>query len=142
MNNPLLDFSDLPLFDRILPEHVAPAVTVLLGEADAALARVTAPDFPASWGDIARVLDVATENLGRAWGAVGHLNSVADTPELRAAYNAALARVTEFGTRLGGRRAPVCQIQSHRYRQPEYRATSGTQKRHSQLCAVGRRAHW
>jgi hypothetical protein len=24
--NPLLDFSDLPLFDRIRPEHVAPAI--------------------------------------------------------------------------------------------------------------------
>ena len=39
--------------------------------------------------------------LGMAWGAVSHLNSVADTPELRAAYNAALPRVTEFWTRLG-----------------------------------------
>ena len=47
------------------------------------------------------MLDVATERLGRAWGAVSHLNSVADTPELRAAYNAALPRVTEFWTRLG-----------------------------------------
>ncbi len=101
MTNPLLDFSDLPLFDRILPEHVGPAVDDLLVKADAALEQVTAPDFPASWTGIARVLDVATENLGRAWGAVSHLNSVADTPELRAAYNAALPRVTEFWTRLG-----------------------------------------
>ncbi|WP_341903730.1 M3 family metallopeptidase [Polaromonas sp. YR568] len=99
--NPLLDFSDLPLFDRIQPEHVAPAMDELLAKADAALAQVTATDFPAAWTDIARVLDVATENLGRAWGAVSHLNSVADTPELRAAYNAALPRVTEFWTRLG-----------------------------------------
>ncbi|MDP3797159.1 MAG: M3 family metallopeptidase [Polaromonas sp.] len=101
MTNPLLDFSDLPLFDRILPEHVGPAVDELLVKADAALEQVTAPGFPASWSGIARVLDVATENLGRAWGAVSHLNSVADTPELRAAYNAALPRVTEFWTRLG-----------------------------------------
>ena len=47
------------------------------------------------------MLDVATEQLGRAWGAVSHLNAVADTPELRAAYNAALPRITEFFTRLG-----------------------------------------
>ena len=32
---------------------------------------------------------------------MSHLNSVADTPELRAAYNAALPEVTEFWTRLG-----------------------------------------
>ncbi|MDB5885015.1 MAG: oligopeptidase Metallo peptidase family [Polaromonas sp.] len=101
MTNPLLDFSDLPLFDQILPEHVGPAMDDLLAKAETALATVTAGEFPATWSGIARVLDVATENLGRAWGAVSHLNSVADTPELRAAYNAALPRLTEFWTRLG-----------------------------------------
>ena len=101
MNNPLLSFDDLPLFDRIVPEHVAPAIDQLLAQANAALETVTAPEFPARWNDIASVLDVSTEKLGRAWGAVSHLNSVADTPELRAAYNEALPKVTEFFTRLG-----------------------------------------
>ncbi len=101
MTNPLLDPSDLPLFDRIEPQHVAPAVESLLKQAETALETVAAPGFPARWSDLAGVLDVATERLGRAWGAVSHLNSVADTPELRAAYNAALPRVTEFWTRLG-----------------------------------------
>jgi len=99
--NPLLDISGLPLFDAIRPEHVAPAMNTLLAAADAALETVAAADFPADWATIAQTLDVATERLGRAWGAVSHLNSVADTPELRAAYNAALPRVTEFWTRLG-----------------------------------------
>lgn len=101
MSNPLLDFNDLPLFDQVRPEHVAPAMDELLGHADQALAAVTQADFPAEWSAIAKVLDVATERLGRAWGMVGHLNAVADTPELRAAYNEALPRVTEFWTRLG-----------------------------------------
>jgi oligopeptidase A len=99
--NPLLALADLPLFDQIQPEHVAPAMDQLLDQAETALERVTAPDFPASWSAIAGVLDIATENLSRAWGAVSHLNGVADTPELRAAYNEALPRVTEFWTRLG-----------------------------------------
>lgn len=101
MSNPLLDYSGLPPFDRINPQDVAPAVDVLLERASAALETVTAPDFPARWDAIAKVLDVATEKLGMAWGAISHLNSVADTPELRAAYNAALPKVTEFWTRLG-----------------------------------------
>ncbi|CAN7645579.1 MAG: oligopeptidase A [Burkholderiales bacterium GWA2_64_37] len=101
MSNALLDFSDLPHFDRITPQDVAPAVDVLLERANAALETVTAPDFPARWDAIAKVLDVATERLGTAWGSISHLNSVADTPELRAAYNAALPKVTEFWTRLG-----------------------------------------
>ena len=101
MSNPLLDFSDLPLFDRIAPGDVAPAIDTLLQDANQALEAVTQPAFPADWSAISKVLDVATERLGRAWGAVSHLNSVADTPELRAAYNEALPRVTEFWTRLG-----------------------------------------
>ncbi|WP_312843760.1 M3 family metallopeptidase [Diaphorobacter nitroreducens] len=101
MSNPLLDFSGHIPFDRITPADVAPAVDVLLQRADGALETVTQPDYPARWDAIAQVLDVATEELGRAWGAVSHLNSVADTPELRAAYNEALPKVTEFWTRLG-----------------------------------------
>ncbi|WP_312129081.1 M3 family metallopeptidase [Diaphorobacter nitroreducens] len=101
MSNPLLDFSGHIPFDRITPADVAPAVDVLLQRADAALETVTQQDYPARWDAIAQVLDVATEELGRAWGAVSHLNSVADTPELRAAYNEALPKVTEFWTRLG-----------------------------------------
>ncbi|AMM23086.1 oligopeptidase A [Variovorax sp. PAMC 28711] len=101
MTNPLLDFTDLPLFDKIKPEHVAPAVDMLLADADAALETVTAPAFPADWLAISKVLDVSSERFSRAWGAVGHLNAVADTPELRAAYNEAMPRVTAFWTRLG-----------------------------------------
>src|SRR3990167_5242441 len=98
---PLLDFSDLPRFDAITPDQVAPALDVLLTDANRALEQVTADTFPAEWAAIAGTLDVATERLSRAWGAVSHLNSVADTPELRAAYNEALPKVTEFWTRLG-----------------------------------------
>ncbi len=100
-NNPLLDFTDLPLFDRIKPEHVSPAVDTLLADAETALQTVTAPEFPADWNAISKVLDVASERFSRAWGAIGHLNAVADTPELRAAYNEAMPRVTAFWTRLG-----------------------------------------
>ncbi len=101
MSNPLLDFTDLPLFDQIRPEHVGPAMDELLAACDQALETVVAPAFPADWKALAGTLDVATEKLGRAWGAVSHLNGVADTPELRAAYNAALTKVTDFWTRLG-----------------------------------------
>ncbi len=99
--NPLLDFSDLPRFDAIRPEHVAPAVDQLLQEAEAALECVVQPEQAPEWSALSRTLDVATERLGRAWGAVSHLKAVMDAPELRAAYNEALPRITEFFTRLG-----------------------------------------
>src|SRR6478609_6454704 len=100
MSNPLLDFQDLPLFDAVRPDQVSAAMDELLKQADAALAKVTADDFPADWQAMSRELDVSTEKLGRAWGAVGHLNAVADTPELRAAYNENLPKITEFWTSL------------------------------------------
>ena len=99
--NPLLEDGLLPAFDRIRPEHVADAVQNLLEHCNAALEEVTAAEFSADWSAVSAVLDVATERLGCAWGAVSHLNSVRDSPELRAAYNASLPVVTEFWTRLG-----------------------------------------
>jgi oligopeptidase A len=105
MTNPLLDFSALPRFSEVLPEHISPAVTQLLAQAEQAMEEVTSDGFPANWLSISKVLDTATEQLGRAWGMVGHLQGVADTPELRAAYNAELPRITDFFTRLGANEA-------------------------------------
>ncbi|MBS0437250.1 MAG: M3 family metallopeptidase, partial [Proteobacteria bacterium] len=101
MNNPLLSLDALPAWDRIRPEHVAPAVDALLAEADAALEQAVSAATPADYDALSAVLDVATERLGRAWGAVRHLNAVMDTPELRAAYTENLPRITEFHTRMG-----------------------------------------
>ncbi|MEX1167599.1 MAG: M3 family metallopeptidase [Hydrogenophaga sp.] len=100
-SNPLLGAPELPRFGAIQPEHVAPAIDALLKEASDALEAVTQDSFPADWKSMSAVLDVATERFSNAWGAVSHLNGVADTPALRAAYNEALPRVTEFFTRMG-----------------------------------------
>ncbi len=99
--NPLLDFSALPAFDRITPADIAPAMQTLLAQCETALEQVVQTDFPADWSALSKTLDVAVERLGIAWGAVGHLNTVADTPKLRAAYTEQLAVVTEFFTRMG-----------------------------------------
>lgn len=99
MTNPLLAVEGLPAFDRIRPEHVEPAVDALLKKADEALEKAVGPDVPPTYDALSAVLDVADEQLKSAWGTVGHLNAVADTPELRAAYNAALPKVTELFTR-------------------------------------------
>ncbi|WP_437126290.1 M3 family metallopeptidase [Noviherbaspirillum album] len=99
--NPLLDFSDLPRFDAVKPEHVTPAISALLDEGRAVVARLEAPMDRVTWEGFVEPLENVTEQLGRAWGVVGHLNSVMDTPELRAAYNENLPKITEFWTGLG-----------------------------------------
>ncbi|WP_322107051.1 M3 family metallopeptidase [Paraburkholderia sp. J41] len=100
-DNPLLDFSGLPRFGEIRPEHVTPALDVLLANARAAVERAAAPITPAQWDDVVEPVERVTEPLSRAWGVVGHLNAVADTPELRAVHGENLPRVTEFWSSVG-----------------------------------------
>jgi oligopeptidase A len=100
-DNALLDFTDLPRFDLFKPDHVTPAISQLLDEARATVAALESPGAPFSWQEFVLPLERVTERLGRAWGVVGHLNAVVDTPELRAAYNDNLPKVTEFWTELG-----------------------------------------
>jgi oligopeptidase A len=99
--NPLLDFSGLPHFADIRPEHVAPAVDELLGEGRAALARVTDAQVPDTWDAFVVPLEDANERLSRAWGQVAHLHAVLDSPALRECYNANLPKLTQYWTELG-----------------------------------------
>ncbi|KMN81678.1 oligopeptidase A [Chromobacterium sp. LK11] len=99
--NPLLDFSGLTRFAEIKPEHISPAIDELLSAARAAVKRLTAEQGAPSWESFVDPLTDATEHLGRAWGVVGHLNAVVNTPELREAYNANIPRISEFWTEMG-----------------------------------------
>ncbi len=101
MNNPLLSTAPLPAFASIRPECIQPAISELLEAARRAQAEATDEATPADFDTLEHVLSTATERLSVAWGAVGHLNAVANTPELREAYNAMLPAVTEFYTSLG-----------------------------------------
>ncbi|MGC9163126.1 MAG: M3 family metallopeptidase [Thiomonas sp.] len=110
--NPLCDFDDLPDYAAVRPAHIEPAIDALIAAAEQTLDQVTRPDTPPGWDTVVEPLERATERLGRAWGVVSHLNAVADTPELRAAYNAMLPRVTEFWTRLGQHEGLLRQYQA------------------------------
>ncbi|UCV15712.1 M3 family metallopeptidase [Quatrionicoccus australiensis] len=99
--NPLLDFSDLPRFDLVQPEHVKPAIESLLTDGRALIERLTADSTPATWADFAGALADGLEDFGRAWGIVGHLHSVNDVPAWREAYNEMLPEVSRFYAELG-----------------------------------------
>ena len=116
MSNPLLDFSGLPRFAAVKPEHVGPAVEQLLAESRAAMRAAEAA--PASWNEFVRPLEDTTERLSRAWGQVEHLHAVLDSPPLREAYNASLPKITQFWTELG---------QNHRLFE-KYRALKASQE--------------
>ncbi|QWD89639.1 M3 family metallopeptidase [Polynucleobacter sp. MWH-CaK5] len=106
MNNPILN--PLLAFGKSLPEYssikavdIKPAIEQLLTEAQKAVDLSLQPSTPATWEDLVEPLEDATENLGRAWGVISHLNSVADTPEFRKAHAEMLPEVTSFWTNLG-----------------------------------------
>jgi oligopeptidase A len=103
--NPLLDFSGLPAYDRVGPEHVAEAIDTLLEENRALIGRLVAPQTGASWEGVAAPLADANERLSRAWGVVGHLHGVLDSPALREAYNAAQPKIVAYYTELGQNQA-------------------------------------
>jgi oligopeptidase A len=98
-NNPLLDFSGLPRFAEIKPEHVTPAVDQLLADGRATTAASLQAN--ATWDEFVGPLEDANERIGRAWGQVAHLHAVMDNPELREVYNANLPKLTQYWTELG-----------------------------------------
>jgi oligopeptidase A len=126
MNNPLLDFSGLPRFAQLKPEHVTPALDKLLGEGRASIERALAA--PVSWESFVAPLEDANERIGRAWGQVAHLHAVLDSPELREAYNANLPKLTQYWTELGQNQALFEKYQALAA-SPEYPTLSTARRR-------------
>ncbi|HTH39153.1 MAG TPA: M3 family metallopeptidase, partial [Rhodocyclaceae bacterium] len=76
------------------------------------IAKLTAPEAPASWDAFMQPLTDMGEKLSRAWGIVGHLHSVNDVPEWREAYNAMLPEVSGFYADLGQNLALFAKIKA------------------------------
>ena len=101
-NNPLLSFGrGIAAYPDVKPAHIAPAIEYLLAQAQQAVDVAVSPTTETTWRALAEPLEDATESLGRSWGVISHLNSVADTPELRSAYGQMLPKVTAFFSSLG-----------------------------------------
>jgi oligopeptidase A len=84
----------LPDFPLIRPEHVMPALDELLQEYHRGIERWLEAGGDPDWSMVEAECAWA-DGLSRAWSPVSHLNSVADSEEMRKAYNAGLERLTE-----------------------------------------------
>lgn len=94
MENPLLDLGfDVP-FDRIEPSHILPAIDQLIEETEQAIDAIATTSGPRTYESTLGALEGATQALEHAMLVVGHLEGVATTPELRAAYNEAQPKVS------------------------------------------------
>src|ERR1035441_4355490 len=94
--NPLLSMQFRVPFDRIRAADIEPAVGELLAQARERLAGIAAEPGERTFANTMAALDVMTEPLEYAIGVVRHLESVATTPELRAAFNAVQPAVSAF----------------------------------------------
>ncbi|MCA9018407.1 MAG: hypothetical protein KDA77_24005, partial [Planctomycetaceae bacterium] len=99
VNNPLLDRSGYPGFDRIQPQHVQPAVQQILEEARRIVADLEkATDV--SWESLMGPLEEIDLLFEYGWSPVTHLLSVRNSDELRKAHEAVLPQIIEFRLQL------------------------------------------
>jgi oligopeptidase A len=91
----------LPPFPALLPEHVEPAIDAVLAENRARVDEILAGGGPYTWDNLVVPLEALEDRLNRVWSPVGHLNSVANSEPLRAAYNACLPKLSGYQTELG-----------------------------------------
>lgn len=100
--NPLLVTDGLPRFDQIKPEHIVPAVRLVLAQAEQRLTemeqRLSSLNRP-SWDDLIVPLEELDRPFDFAWKPIGHLFGVLNSPELRTAYETVLPEVVRFGLR-------------------------------------------
>ncbi|MGZ0657039.1 M3 family metallopeptidase [Coraliomargarita sp. W4R72] len=83
-------------WSTLTPSHIEADITKALDEAKAAVDAVASQTEPLTYANTIAALDDGLETLNHAWGLVSHLDSVANSPELRAAHNAMLPKISEF----------------------------------------------
>ena len=102
MNNPLLSNNTiLPLFSKIKPEYIEPAITQLLEEARTVVKKHLQATTEYTWENLIEPLENAEDKLNKAWSPVSHMNAVVNTDELRLAYNACLPKLSDYSTEMG-----------------------------------------
>ncbi len=99
-DNPLLSFAPLPAFDRIEAAHARPALEQVIAENRAALAQLTAQTHP-TFDSLVAPAEELGHRLSRVFSPISHLNAVANSPQMRAAYNECVPLLTDYSAELG-----------------------------------------
>ena len=100
MSNPLLNYTGLPAFSKIKPEHIKPAVEAVIKTCRETIEAVSKIENP-TWENFYLPQAAAGDQFSRAWSPVRHLNAVKNSPELREAYQACLPLLSEYSTWAG-----------------------------------------
>ncbi|MGW8267682.1 MAG: M3 family metallopeptidase, partial [Longimicrobiales bacterium] len=98
--NPLLERAFRIPFHRIRAEHVEPGTRAALARAQARVDAMAEETGPCAYANTLGALDEITQELTETLSPIHHLLSVAETPELREAFNAVLPEIAAFWSRL------------------------------------------
>jgi oligopeptidase A len=90
----------LPAFGRIEAGHALPALQKVLAENRARLQELTSQTEP-TFASLVVPVEELSYRLSRVWSPIGHLNAVANSAEMREAYNACLPLLTEYSSEVG-----------------------------------------
>ncbi len=127
-DNPLLALADPLPFDRVRGEHVEPAVSAILAEARARLDALASSTGERTYENTLGALEAITERLELCMSVVGHLEAVATTPALRAAFNAVQPEVSTFYSSLALSAGVWAALKAYA-QTPEAAALTGTRRR-------------
>jgi oligopeptidase A len=100
VNNPLLELESLPAFGRIEAGHARPALEKVLADNRARLAELTAQAHP-TFASLVEPVEELSYTLSRVWSPIGHLNAVANSADMREAYNECVPLLTAYSSELG-----------------------------------------
>jgi oligopeptidase A len=99
--HPFLDSSLHIRWSTLTPAHIVPDITKALANAEAMVDAVCRTDRGRmSFENTFLAFEASTAELNEAWGKVGHLDAVCNSPALREAYNQMLPQVTAFQSKL------------------------------------------
>lgn len=100
MNNPLLENSPLPQFNKIKPALIKPAIEILLSENRKQIAELEVLQN-SNWESFIEPLELMDDRLSKAWSPVRHLNSVKSSEELREVYTDCQQLLSDYSTEFG-----------------------------------------
>ncbi|MDE2055048.1 MAG: M3 family metallopeptidase [Xanthomonadaceae bacterium] len=115
--NPLLSDAVLPAFSRIGAADVVPAIDAVLADYRTGIDRLIAAGAQGQpqtdmFDQVMLEQERLDQRLAHAWAPVSHLHAVADNKELRAAYEQAEEKITDFASALGQNRDLYARVQA------------------------------
>ena len=127
MQNPLLNFSELPFYNSIRTEHALPALEKILQESREKIAQLEKLDT-ATWENFAEIMEDIDERIERVWSPISHLNSVMDHPELRESYQQGIQLLTEYQSEIG-QNENLYKLYKQIAKQSEFKALSSARQK-------------